>query len=88
MAREKKIKRTIIVGYKYEVLEKKGTVVTVIGELTNAEAIRSVKEGKKVLLANNFDEECILVPAGMEQRVYEMPESTFMQHATIVSEEI
>lgn len=86
MAREKKIKRTIIVGYKYDVLEKNGSEVKIIGELINDEPIRSVKEGKNVLILNEFDENCILVQSGIEQKSYEMPESVFKQHATIVSE--
>lgn len=86
MAKEKKIKRTIIIGYKYDVLEKNGTTMEILGSVVNDTVIRSIKESRNVLVANGYDEDCVLVQTGLEQKVYEMPESTFMQYATVVED--
>lgn len=86
MAREKKIKRTIITGYKYDVLEKGGEGFKIIGQVVTPEPVRSVKETKNVLILNEYDENCTLVQNGIEQKSYEMPEAVFMEHATVVNE--
>lgn len=84
MAREKTIKRTIIVGYNYEVAEKQGNTLEIIGTLQAPSTIRSIKEGKKLLGENGFSEDCVLVPTGTEQKVFEMSEALFMEYASEV----
>jgi hypothetical protein len=82
----KKITRTIITGYKYDVVEKNGTTMAIIGQIVNEVSVRSTKESNKIIAENGYPENCILVPNGVEQMVYEMPQDVFIQHATVVSE--
>lgn len=86
MANEKRIRRTIITGYNYEVFMKEGNVLQNVGSLIAPNTIRSIKEQKKILVANKFDENAILIAGDINTKVYEMTESDFMKYAVIVED--
>lgn len=86
MAQEKKVTRTIIVGYNYDVLRKNNGQIELLNTIVVANAIRSVKEQKEILKANGFAENDILVKNGVEQKKFEMSEADFMKYATVVAD--
>lgn len=86
MAKEKKITRTLITGYNYDVLRKSGTTMEILGSVTVPSVIRSIKEQKNVLTENGFEETDVLVMAKSEQKQYEMTEADFVKYATVVTD--
>jgi hypothetical protein len=86
MANEKKITRTLIVGYNYNVLRQNGNTMEIIGTVTVPTVIRSMKEQKNVLTAKKFNESDVLVLTGSTQKQYEMSEADFMKYATAVTD--
>lgn len=81
MSKEKEIVRTIITGYKYEVMTRKGDTLTKVGELITEKAIRSIKQQKDELTKNNLDVNSVLVPVGTIDKKYSISEDEFLKYA-------
>ena len=81
----KKIKRTLIESYDYEVMRRNGKTMELIGVVNNPSSIRSMKEQKQVLKDNEYMESDVLVLTGTTQKSYEMSEDDFKKYATVVN---
>lgn len=82
----KKIVRSIVSGYAYNVMEKKGSNLVFVKEVISPVVIRSVKQGKEFLKREHLNENYVLVLNKTLQKRYEILESEFMKYAHEVKE--
>lgn len=88
MANEKikKISRTIVTGYEYDVMKREGANLTKIGTVITDKAIRSVRQQKEILVLNKLGSDNVLVYVKTVSKQFEISESDFMKYATEVTE--
>lgn len=81
----KEVTRTIITGYKWDVVSKENGSLNVVGTLVSPSPLRSLKAQETLLEQNNYDPKThVLLSAGLEQKKYIMSEETFLANATEV----
>lgn len=80
------ITRTITTGIVYDVMERKGNVLTKIAEVVTPSILRSVKQQNVVLADNAMDVESVLIFNRANEKKYEISEEDFIKYATVVTE--
>lgn len=82
----KKISRTLITNYVYDVMSREGDTLTKVGTVKSPTALRSVKQQSAEIKKAKFDDsKCVLIYNTVEQSKYEMSETDFLQYATKVT---
>lgn len=82
----KTLTRTMISGYVYNVMAKKGTSLEFVKEIVVPNVIRSIKQQKELLVAENLPASDVLVLNRTNSTKYEMLESDFIKYSKIVTE--
>jgi len=82
----KTLTRTMVSGYVYNVMEKKGTSLELVKEITLPAVIRSIKQQKQILLDNQLPASNVLVLNRTLSTKYEMLESDFIKYSKVVTE--
>ena len=80
------ITRTIITGYKYDVMERKDATIKIVGQVVVDKRIRSVKKQQEILVANGFNPDCTLIKNCVTEKKYQISEEDFIKHAVEVVE--